>query len=254
MIFSFCFGAIIGSFINSLIWRLHENKSILDRSCCPKCKKKIAWYDNIPVLSFIILHGKCRYCKKRISWQYPIVEIITGILFVVVYLNNSQFFTLQITDYRLLVTILRDWFIISVMIIVFIYDLRWYLILLDKIILPASVIVLVVNLFLGFNWLNLLFSAIIGSGFFLIQFLISKGKWIGAGDIGLGLFIGLALARWDYLIIAIMLAYVLGSIVGVILILIGRKQWGSQMPFGVFLAISTIITIFWGEKILAFLY
>ena len=255
-IFIFLFGLIIGSFLNCLIWRLHSKESIWGRSYCPKCRKQIAWYDNIPVLSYLILSGKCRKCHKIISWQYPVVELITGVLFMLAVISNlkleiwnSYFFLEQITNYKLLISIIKDWFLIAVMVIIFIYDLRWYLIL-DKITLPAAAIFLILNLILGISWLTLLISAIIGSSFFLLQFVISRGKWIGGGDIRLGLLMGFALGRIDLLILAIMLAYFIGSIIGLSLIFAGKKQWGSKVPLGVFLSSSTVLVIFWGQEIL----
>ncbi len=154
-----------------------------------------------------------------------------------------------IANYKLWLTLLRDWFIISVMIIVFIYDLRWYLIL-DIITLPAIVIVLILNLILGFNWFILLLASLIGGGFFLLQFVISRGEWIGGGDIRLGVLMGLALGQIDYLITAIMLAYFIGSIVGIGLMVFKKKQWGSKLPLGVFLSLATIITMFAGFEII----
>lgn len=252
----FFLGLIIGSFLNCLIWRLHKNEGLWNRSYCPQCRKQIAWYDNIPVLSFIILGGKCRHCSKPILWQYPIVEMMTGVLFVAVVISNLKFVIWNdfivldpITNYKLLIAVVRDWFIIAVMVVIFIYDLRWYLIL-DKITLPACLAVFIFNWLIGLSWLSLLISAIIGSGFFLIQFLVSRGKWIGGGDIRLGLFMGLALGRIDFLILAIMLAYFIGSLVGLGLIFSGKKKWGSQIPLGVFLSSSTIIAIFWGKAII----
>jgi prepilin signal peptidase PulO-like enzyme (type II secretory pathway) len=237
LIFAFTFGLIIGSFLNCLIWRLNTGESLLGRSYCPKCKKQIAWHDNFPVLSFAWLGGKCRQCGKKISWQYPIVELATGVLFLVAFINSFNYLFL-----------LRDWFLISVMMVIFIYDLRWYLIL-DIVTLPACLIILIFNLVLGFSLWNLLISGIIGSSFFLIQFLISNGKWIGGGDIRLGLLMGLALG-WPGVLMAIIISYFIGSIVGIGLILAGKKQWGSEVPLGVFLAVGTIITLFWQAQIL----
>jgi len=228
--------------LNCLIWRLHSEESIMGRSYCPKCRKQIVWYDNIPVFSFLFLGGKCRYCKKKISVQYPVVEFITGILFTLAFiyapLHPSQEGNL-----------LRSFFIISVMIIIFIYDLRWYLIL-DKVTIPAGIIVFFINILLDFNWINLLISGIIGSSFFLFQFIISRGKWIGGGDIRLGALMGLALG-WPMVILAIFLAYLIGSVVGIGLILGGKKKWGSMVPLGVFLSTASIITLFWGSEILS---
>ena len=92
----FVFGLCAGSFINCLVWRLREKKTILGRSMCPKCKKQIAWYDNVPLLSFILLKGKCRSCHKKISWQYPLVELITAVLFLVIWQKYQ--INIDITD------------------------------------------------------------------------------------------------------------------------------------------------------------
>ena len=261
--FIFVFGLIIGSFLNCLIWRLRGKESLMTRSHCPKCGRQIAWYDNIPVLSFIFLRGRCRQCKKSISLQYPALELITGFLFVTAFLCNfeirilnleSIFNNLIINDLfkiqnsKFIILLFRDWFIIAVMIVVFIYDLRWYEIL-DIVALPACLIVFIMNLFLGFNLWNLLISGIIGGSFFIIQFVISKGKWIGGGDIRLGLLMGLALG-WPNILLAIIISYFLGSIVGLGLILAGKKKWGREVPLGVFLAVGTIIALFWQTEIL----
>ena len=260
LFFIFIFGAIIGSFLNCLVWRLHEKKTILGRSMCLHCRKQIAWYDNIPILSFVILKGKCRHCGKKISWQYPAVEIITGALFAIAFLINFEFSILnfqiifnfsisKLLTFNFLLSTARDWFIISIMIIIFIYDLRWYLIL-DVITLPACLIVFIFNLLLGFNWQNLLISGIIGGSFFLFQFVISRGKWIGGGDIRLGLLMGLALG-WPMILTALYIAYISGSIIGIYLLAAKKKKWGSRIPFGVFLTTATVISLFWGEELVS---
>jgi len=210
-----------------------------------------------------MLKGKCRQCGQSIAWQYPVVEIITGILFVMAFLYNFEFRILnlesmfnylifnnsiKIQNLKFIIQLLRDWFLISVMIVIFIYDLRWSEIL-DIVTLPACLAVFIINLVLGFNLLNLLISGIIGGSFFLIQFLISNGRWIGGGDIRLGLLMGLALG-WPAVLLAIIISYFIGSIVGVGLILAGKKKWGSEVPLGVFLATGTIISLFWQAPIL----
>ncbi len=219
------------------------------RSRCPKCKKQIAWYDNIPVLSFAMLGGRCRHCKKKISWQYPVVELATGVLFILAFnfsalggpASGWQFSIINFIE------LFKVWFLISVMIVIFVIDLRWYLIL-DIVSLPAAAVIFIVNLFLGFSWSSLLISGIIGGSFFLFQFIISRGKWIGGGDIRLGLLMGLALG-WPDILTALFLAYFIGSIIGIALIAGGGKEWGSKVPLGTFLTAATLITLFWGEKI-----
>lgn len=253
IIFIFVFGLIVGSFLNCFIWRLHTGESLGGRSYCPKCQKPIKWYDNIPVLSFCWLLGRCRNCGKPISWQYPIIELSTAILFILVLIKNFSF-----TDWQSVISYLNvfyGWFIVCVMLIIFVYDLRWYLIL-DKITLPAMAVILALNAILallagnGFNNLFwLLISGIIGGSFFLIQFLISKGRWIGGGDIRLGFLMGFALG-WPYILEAIFLAYLMGSVVGLSLIITGKKQWGSKVPFGTFLAVATVVALLCGQEIL----
>lgn len=248
--FVFIFGLIIGSFLNALIWRLHTGESMLERSKCPKCGQMIAWYDNIPVLSYLFLLGKCRHCKTRISFQYPIVELVTALLFLLSFNIIAQ--GVQFFDYKLLLFLFRDFFLISLMIVVFIYDLRWYLIL-DVVTLPAIVVLFVLNLALGISWHNMLLSGIIGGGFFLLQFIISRGKWIGGGDIRLGFLMGIALG-WPQIVTALMLAYISGAFVGTGLMLFGKKKWSSQLPFGVFLSVATVVSLFWGNLLVAWYF
>jgi prepilin signal peptidase PulO-like enzyme (type II secretory pathway) len=275
-LYIFLFGLAIGSFLNVVIWRAKNGETILGRSHCPHCKRQIVWYDNIPLLSFILLRGRCRNCQGAISAQYPLVEFATALLFSVAFYYNFQFFpplrdpavAVAIFNQFSIVKILpliRDWFLIAAMVAIFVIDLRWYLIL-DVISLPAAAIIFILNLLIGdptynlcrlenlwscnpLSWSGLLISAVIGGSFFLLQFIVSRGRWIGGGDIRLGLLMGLALG-WPQILLALMLAYFAGSIVGLGLMAIGKKQWGSMLPFGVFLAPATIATLFWGKEIL----
>lgn len=254
-------GLIIGSFLNCLIFRLHSGESMLGRSHCRFCQKMIAWYDNIPVFSFLFLSGKCRHCQKSISAQYPLIEAAVAILFVLAFFVRTQASAIPLDDYFLifdfdfLIVILRDFFLISVFTIVFVYDLRWYMIL-DKLMFPAMVVLLLFAIIMALGTvdpakylLGYLFSGIIGGGFFLVQYLVSRGRWIGGGDIRLGFFMGLALP-WPQLLVALTLAYFFGAFVGIFLILSGRKQFGSKLPFGVFLSAASLISLFWGPEII----
>lgn len=252
----FCFGILIGSFLNVVIFRLKENKNFVKgRSYCPKCKHKLSWDDNIPLLSFILLRGKCRYCGKSISSQYPLVELATGLLFLIAYIewykisnfipSHTMGLEFQVSNLGLLLT----YFIFtSILIIIFIYDLRWYLIL-DKISIPAIIISFLLNLLLGKEIFSLLLASSAVGGFFLLQFLVSKGKWIGGGDIRMGFLMGMMLG-WPNAIVALFISYILGSVSGLLLIAIGKKKMQSQVPFGTFLAIGTYISMLWGHEIL----
>ncbi|MCX6800461.1 MAG: prepilin peptidase [Candidatus Falkowbacteria bacterium] len=260
LFFIFIVGLSIGSFLNCYLWRMHSNKKLSGRSMCPQCKNTIAWYDNIPVISFLILMAKCRHCKKPISWQYPIVELVTGLLFFLAFIFEIQKLTRAYTadvsafvnlflNYQLGLILVRDFFLIAVLIVIFIYDLKWYLIL-DRVTLPACVIIFALNLLTGSSWSSLVLSGIIGSSFFLIQFIVSNGKWIGGGDIRLGLLMGLALG-WPNTLVALFIAYISGSIIGVGLLVWGKKKMDSAVPFGVFLTVGTLVAFFHGTAIVA---
>ena len=238
----FIFGLAIGSFLNVVIYRLKTNESILiGRSHCPKCGAILKWYDLIPVLSFLIQKGECRYCQKKISFQYPLVEIITGLLFVLIL---SKFgFDLLITYYLLLIT--------CFLIVIFVYDLRHYLIL-DKIVFPAIIIVLFYQVFIG-NFLNPFLSALLAGGFFLSLVIVSKGKWMGMGDVKFAILMGLILG-WPNILLALFLSFFSGAIIGIILILFGKKGLKSQIPFGPFLVGSTILIMLYGHYLNTWYY
>lgn len=254
-LYIFVFGLIVGSFLNCLIWRLHTGEGLWDRSHCPKCNQKIAWYDNIPVLSYLLLGAKCRHCNKNISWQYPVVELATGLLFVMsYYLNLESLITNNglnfiIHDSKFMIQQLESFFIIAVMIIIFIYDLRWYLIL-DKITIPSIIIIFITNLVLGVSWSIMLLAMVVGGGFFLLQFVVSRGKWIGGGDIRLGALMGVILG-WPNILAALMISYVIGSVIGIGLMMFGKKKWSSEVPMGVFLTTGTLIVMFYGGKLIS---
>jgi prepilin signal peptidase PulO-like enzyme (type II secretory pathway) len=237
------FGLIIGSFLNSLIWRLYAGESFSGRSFCPHCREKIHWYDNVPVLSFILLKGRCRYCKKKISWQYPLVEISTALFFVLAFLQlQNNIFAL---NYLLLA---RNWLAIAIMIIVFVYDFRWQLVSL-MIVAPAIILFITFNLFLSFVWWQILLAGLALGFFFFAQYIITKKKGIGEGDIWLGILAGVLLVKFDLIFVMVFLTYVIGSIVALTLLLFGKKKWGEKLPLGVFISIATVLTMLYGFDI-----
>lgn len=246
----FIIGACIGSFLNVVILRLKEEKSFVKgRSYCPNCKHQLAWYDNVPLISYIFLVGKCRYCHKKISAQYPLVEMTAGGLFVLVYIKwrtGILDFRFQILDFF----VLLSYFIFTaILIIIFVYDLKWYLIL-DKVALPAIAVAFILNTILGYKFTDLLLGGVIVGGFFFLQFIISRGKWIGGGDVRLGFLIGVMLG-WQKAIVALFIAYVAGAIIGIFLMIVKNKKMNSKIPFGTFLSAATYISMLWGGEILA---
>lgn len=246
----FIFGILFGSFLNCFIYRLEEGKSIWrGRSHCTQCKHQLGFLDLFPILSFVCLKGRCKYCKKKISFQYPLVEFATGFLFVLVFIKYfGTIFAFQSLGVAAYLLLFRDFFFISSLIIIFVYDLK-HSIIPDKITLPAIAVAFIFNILLGFPFTDLALSAIIGGGFFFLQFFLSKGKWIGAGDIRLGVLIGIMLS-WPFVLAALIVSYIIGGVVS--LVLLTQKKWTlkSKVPLGPFLVIGTVLTLLYGQRII----
>jgi leader peptidase (prepilin peptidase)/N-methyltransferase len=250
-IFFFILGLAVGSFLNSVIYRLDTGESIIKiRSHCPYCKKTLSWFELIPLVSFILQKGRCRHCKKPISLQYPLVEFSTGILFA---LCAWYFFPniLLSAFYFLFSTFL---------IIIFVYDLKHYIIP-NEVIYPAIIVAFLYRLFgicLPVEALSGIEAAQVGdlvlgilpTLFFVAIVLVSRGRWMGAGDIKLALFMGLVLG-WPKILVALCLAFLIGAFVSIILIIKKKKTLKSQIPFGPFLAGATVLTLFIGDALIS---
>lgn len=246
LIIIFIFGLTIGSFLNCLVYRLSHKKSLWGRSFCPQCGYRIAWYDNLPILSFIILGGRCRHCHQKISYQYPLVELITGLFFIIIFFNTSNQF--PISNFQFPIVLIRDWLAVAVFIFIFIYDLK-YLIIEDIVILPAAAAILIINIILGQPIFKLLLAIGMAAGFFVFQYLVSRGRAIGLGDFRIGILMG-ALLGWPQVLCAIFLTYITGALVSLLLLSLRLKKMSSQVPLGPFLSIGTLITLFFGQQIL----
>lgn len=235
----FIFGLLTGSFLNSVIFRLHKKQGFVrGRSKCPECKKELSVIELIPLISFLIQAGKCRKCKKPISVQYPLVELASGLLFLACYL----FYGLQP---RLVLSLVYICFLI----IIFVYDFKYSLIP-DAVVLPAVATALIGEILIDPSFTRLVLGGIIGLGFFLVQYLVSRGKWIGAGDLRLGLFMGFALG-WPSILAAILIAYVIGAFMAVALVAFKKKSWKDQIPLGTFLTAAAVITMFFGDVLVS---
>jgi prepilin signal peptidase PulO-like enzyme (type II secretory pathway) len=251
--FTLLFGLIVGSFLNCVIYRLETGESFLKgRSHCPHCKHVLGWKDLIPILSFIILKGKCRYCGKKISFQYPIVELATGILAFLFFkplILNPTISNLQSAIYNFLIS--------CFLIVIFFFDLKHYIIP-DKVIYPAIFVsgiwYFVFGIFLNFYPKSeiryTLYSAIGASLFFLFIYLISKGKWLGFGDVKLAILMGIFLG-FPKILVALFFSFFIGAIIGIGLILTKKKTLKSEVPFAPFLVLGTFIALFFGEKIIS---
>jgi len=241
-IFIFFFGASIGSFLNCIIYRLPERKKIfLDRSICPKCFHQLSFLDLIPIFSFLFLAGRCRYCRKKISWQYPLVELITGLLFLFSFVKLSSQFS---------IILLRDFIFISVMIFVFVYDLK-YMLIEDVVVVPSIIIIFFLNFLILKSLAPIFLGGIISLSFFLVQYILTKKEGLGEGDLRLGFLIGIMFG-WPKILLTIFTSYFIGAIIALILLIIKKKKLYSKIPLGPFLAIGSLITLFFGEKIINF--
>lgn len=240
----FVFGLIIGSFLNAWVWRMRHGESVVcGRSMCPYCRHVLSFFDLIPVISFFVMKGKCRYCRKKISLQYPIVEIATGLLFLfVAWIYRDAVFILR-------GEMAKDLMIVSLLITIFVYDFL-YMEIWDRTTTIPAVLLFFLSGAMGWNgWQDLLIGIGIGAGFFLVQYVVSKGKWIGGGDIRLGLFMGVILG-FPRVILALFISYIIGAIVSLVLLGLKKKRLASETPFGTYLTLGTFIAMFWGNEVI----
>ncbi len=249
-LFVFALGLCIGSFLNVLILRTKEEKSLSGRSQCMTCKMELKAIDLIPVVSFLALRGKCRQCGSAISVQYPLVEFATGLLFLIFFLRFGQGITIGGDWMQGMegINLLRVLFFISVLVVLFVYDLKYYLIL-DRFTVPAVVIAVLLNLWIGIPLWSIAVASVGLALFFFAQYAISRGRWIGGGDIRMGALMG-AMLGFPQALVALFLSYAIGAIVGLFLLGSNKSEWKTQVPFGTFLSASTIITLLFGEPLL----
>ena len=237
-------GLVAGSFITALSKRFEKPKSMLDdRSRCLKCNHQLAAWDLIPIFSFVFLLGRCRYCKKKISWRYPLIELFTTILFILPALLKPYLPIYELVLYLILTIIL-----VSILVI----DLETmhvpdYLLYLG--IFVALIFAVLKYILEGQNILDLLLGPSIGGGVFLFIVLLSREKWMGAGDIGIGVILGLVLA-YPQILVNLFLSFTIGGIVGLFLLLAKKAKMKTEVPLGPFLIFGFFLAYFWGAKIL----
>lgn len=237
----FFIGASIGSFINVLIYRLPRKLSIVfPPSSCPYCKKRIKFYDNIPILSYIILLGKCRFCKKPISPRYIIVESISGIIPIFLYFR-----------YGLSIDFLKSTLYIFLMLPIAFIDFDTMLIP-DSIAIPGIIIGLIVSFFKGEIFFALT-GAFVGAISIVIIYFAGKAVFkkeaIGLGDIRVAALIG-SFTSISGFFISIFLASIIGSIYGIFIVIRKKKSMKTEIPFGPFLAIGGFISMIFGDYII----
>ncbi len=250
-IFIFLFGSAIGSFLNVLIDRLSENQSIMGRSHCDFCGKKLTWFDLVPIFSFLTLGGKSRCCHKKLSWQYPLVELTTGIAFVLIFKDSLVFKTVFIAG------------IVSCFIVIFVSDFKYHLIsdwilwalfgfsLLFKVLTPISSVfpsqagIHVLSQIVS----DVLSGLIVAAPIFLIYF-VTRERAMGLGDVLLSAITGFLLG-WPMGFVAIYIAFVTGAIYGIVLLAIHRKKLKSHIAFGPFIIIGALVMLYYGKEIIS---
>ncbi|MDA1208976.1 MAG: prepilin peptidase [bacterium] len=232
----FIVGACLGSFGNVLIARLPNGESLCGRSHCPHCKKTIASYDLIPLVSYLVLRGRCRSCRKKISLQYPVVELLSGILALIALAHTHTFVTAVLLGTSL-------WLLLIITVI----DVHTRGIH-DALNVPFILCGIAFGSFTtGIDAL----AVTIGVGFFGVQWAVSKGQWVGSGDVLLMIGISTLLGYWEHVVLMIFIAYLSGALVASFLLMTKRKTRQDHLAFVPFLALGMLVTLLWGERILA---
>jgi len=246
-VFATILGALVGSFLNVVILRLpEEHESIVfPASHCPKCQTPLHWYDNIPVLSFLVLRGRCRSCQAKISWQYPLVESSMAALSYFIYATVG------------LSPLYPIYFILCAALLVIIWIDFYHQIIPDVISLPGIVLGFAAS-FINplLSWQDSGLGIIIGGGIFYIiaggYYLITKRAGMGGGDIKLLAMIG-AFLGWQSLPFVIFASALMGSIIGIFAMIKQKKGGKTVIPYGPFLAAACIFYIFFHQEILYFI-
>jgi leader peptidase (prepilin peptidase) / N-methyltransferase len=238
-IFIFILGLIIGSFLNVCIYRIPLGQSInYPPSHCMGCGNRIKWYDLIPVLSYIVLKGKCRFCKEKVSLIYPLIESLTGVLFFALYIKYDLSF--NFVKYAVLVCFL----IVIGMIDYNTTDVYFKTTLSGFI---AGILFLSYGAYSGYEVLTYVYGAVLGGGIISLIILLTKGMGWGDAEICAlgGLFLGLKLT-----VVMLFFSFTFGAVVGISLILLKKKSRKDYIPFGPSIAMAAIFTLFMGSKIL----
>jgi leader peptidase (prepilin peptidase)/N-methyltransferase len=242
MIVAGLIGVTIGSFLNVCIYRLPLGKSVvLPPSACPACRRQLSWYENIPVLSYLVLGGRCRSCRAAISVRYPIVEAATGLLFAAAFWYYGP--SLLLVSRLLLACAL---------IVLFAIDLEHHL-LPNLITLPGIVVGLLFSLVTEPGWVAALAGVLVGGGILWaiaeVYYRIRHEEGLGMGDVKMLAMVG-AFLGWKLTLVTLMMASFAGSIVGVALIVFGRGSMKQALPFGTFLAMGAVLAATIGSGLL----
>ena len=234
-------GLCVGSFLNVCIYRLPRRESLMwPGSHCTTCNRTLSWYENVPVVSWMVLRGRCRTCGTRISWMYPTVEFVTGLTFLAAYLLYG--FT-PTAGVRVLLA--------CALIVLFVTDLQ-HKILPNVITVPGIAVGFLFSLFLPPGWQDSLIGIVVGGGtLFAIAeayYRVRGQEGLGMGDVKLLGMIG-AFLGWKLVLLTLVLASCAGSVAGGFLIVSGRGNMKYALPFGTFIAVGALVAAIWGTPI-----
>ena len=264
-LFTFLLGTIVGSFLGVVADRVSKNESIWrGRSHCDHCRHKLHWNDLIPLVSFLMLKRKCRYCHKELDWNYFIIELVTGLTYVLATYALFQNNVSMALELQYNFVLLYYFAITSALIAIAFTDIKYGIIPFKVVGVAATIVVFWYFLFPGLyitpleaaglglqtDILNSVASGIGVALFFFALFMITKGRGLGFGDVVYAFLMGLVLG-FPNVILALYLAFVTGAIVALLLILTKRKKFkGGTIPFGPFLVTGTIVSLFWGNQLI----
>lgn len=271
----FLSGLGFGSFLNVVSLRYKPEQKLFDlkiiggRSRCPHCKKQLRWFELVPILSFLFQKGKCRHCEHKLSWQYPIVEILSALIFVFVPLRFATY-GLQFTTYdSKMLLVVGCWLLVFLLLLLLaIIDFRHYIIPDEINILLAVLGIILIQLTtynlqfttsfighysllfgsLGNIWVNHISAAVLAMAFFGLIIGISRGRGMGVGDLKLGGALGLIFG-WPNILFVLALSFIVGAAIGIILMLKKTKTMKDIVPFGPFLVIGSALVFFFGFQI-----
>ncbi len=273
-------GLCFGSFVNALVWRLHEESKVQSpklkagkgkkakesqlkalearklsilrgRSMCVDCGHQLAWYDLLPIVSWVSLGGKCRYCNKTISVHYPIVEAMAALAFALSYLFWPYGFSgAGLSGFIIWLPIL------TLLIALLVYDLRWTILpdRLTYMVLALALLQVIITVFFYGGGMIVIRDSLFGllclGGLFYALFQMSGGRWIGGGDVKLGFGLGILAGNVPKALLLLFLSAAIGSVVSVLLILIHKASRNAQVPFGPFLVVAAVIVQLFGSSII----
>jgi leader peptidase (prepilin peptidase)/N-methyltransferase len=252
----FAIGLIVGSFLNVVIYRTIIGEPwTRGRSRCDECKKKIPWYDNIPLLSFVLLKGKCRYCSQPIALSHPVVEFLTGTMFVWWYWGGFFFFRLTHQPLQYIQPLF--WLFVGILLLVIFFSDVLYMIIPDEAVIFLTALTFFYRVALTAagimqtaDFVRALAGALLCVSFFFALWYGTKGKGMGMGDVKFALPFSLLLG-WPNVLVGVFVAFISGAVVSIGLLAFKKKKLKQTVPFGPFLVFATVVTLVYGNQLMA---